>query len=117
MNQQTTPQPTVSAKDRRVAYWLVLIISVTFVTTSLAGLAYGMLTNHRLFELVLAHFSAVVGLPSAALAALCIVMFLEHSSGAIEFEGMGFKFKGASGPIVLWVFCFLAIAGAVKLLW
>jgi hypothetical protein len=44
-------------------------------------------------------------------------MFLEQTSGPIEFEGLGFKFKGASGPVVLWVFCFLAIAGAIKLVW
>lgn len=96
---------------------MVLVISVAFVGTSLVALAYGMLTNKRIFEVFLLHFSALVGLPCAALAALCIVMFLEHSLGAIEFEGAGFKFRGASGPIVLWIFCFLAIVTAIKLLW
>lgn len=76
-----------------------------------------MLMNPDVFEVALAHFAATVGFPSAALAALCIVVFLESASGAIEFEGLGFKFKEASGPIVLWVFCFLAIAAAIKLLW
>jgi hypothetical protein len=76
-----------------------------------------MIIDPALFQIALNHFAATVGLPSAALAGLCIVIFLESASGPIEFEGLGFKFKGASGPIVLWVFCILAIAAAIKLLW
>ncbi len=70
-----------------------------------------------MMELFRAHPGAVLGLPLAALAALCIVLFLEAKSGRIEFEGFGFKFRGASGEVILWVICFLAITAAVKLLW
>jgi hypothetical protein len=45
------------------------------------------------------------------------VSLLKVTSGPIEFEAIGFKFRGASGPIVLWVFCFLSIAVAFHLLW
>jgi hypothetical protein len=45
------------------------------------------------------------------------VLFLEAKSGRIEFEGFGFKFRGASGEIILWVICFFAIVTAIKLLW
>ncbi|AXW53397.1 hypothetical protein CJO92_12435 [Ralstonia solanacearum] len=76
-----------------------------------------MLTDSALYALALDHFAATVGLPAGALAALCIVVFLESSSGPIEFEGVGFRFKGASGPIVLWVLVFLSIAGAIKVLY
>ena len=64
-----------------------------------------------------AQFAAVVGLPSAALAALMVVLVLEGASGPIKFSGMGFSFEGAAAPIVFWVICFLAIAFAIKLLW
>jgi hypothetical protein len=47
----------------------------------------------------------------------CIVLYLEAKSGLIEFEGFGFKFRGASGEIILWVICFLAIMAAIKALW
>lgn len=70
-----------------------------------------------MMEIFRGHPAAVLGLPTAALAALCIVLFLEAKSGRIEFEGFGFKFRGASGEIVLWLICFLAIAASVKLLW
>jgi uncharacterized membrane protein len=63
------------------------------------------------------HFSAVVGLPLASLAALFVVAILEVTTGTIEFEGFGFKFRGASGPIILWVICYLTIATTIKLLW
>jgi len=56
-------------------------------------------------------------LPFAALAALCLVIVLEINSGKVEIKGFGFEFKGAGGPLVMWIFCFLAIAGAIKMLW
>ena len=117
MDQQPKTQTVVNAKDRRAAFWVVLVIGVLFTTPILSSLAYGMIASRRFLEIVLAHFPAVVGLPAGAFASLCIVMFLKHTSGAIEFEGLGFKFKGASGPIVLWVFCYLAVAASIKLLW
>jgi hypothetical protein len=63
------------------------------------------------------HFAAVVGLPLAAAAAFIIVTLLRQGQGELEFEGLGFKFRGPSGQIVLWLLCFLGIAGAIKLLW
>ena len=68
-------------------------------------------------EIVKEHFAAIIGLPSAAIVSLFLVLLLEHYAGTIEFECLYFKFKGASGPIVLWVFCFLAIAFGMWLLW
>lgn len=63
------------------------------------------------------HFAAVVGLPLSALLSAFIVIGLRHTDGPMKFEGLGFKFEGASGQVVLWVFCFLAISFAIKLLW
>jgi len=68
-------------------------------------------------ELALNHFPAVIGLPAAAAASFVVVLLLRNTEGPIEFEGLGFKFKGASGPVVLWVFVFLAIAAAIRMLW
>jgi len=68
-------------------------------------------------EIVKDHFSAVVGLPVAALVAAFIVVGLRHSEGPIKFEGFGMKFEGASGQVILWVITFLSISAAIKLLW
>jgi len=108
---------TDQSKASVIARWLVLAGAVIFAGTFILGASVSMLYSPDLYKIMLKQFAAVVGLPSAALASLCLVMFLEHTSGPMEFEGLGFKFKGASGPIVLWVFSFLAIVGATKLLW
>jgi len=113
----TSPLVSKPSLVRIVAHWLVLVGGIIFGGSFIVGGAVSMLNNPAVFAVALEHFAATVGLPSAALVSLCIVLFLESASGPIEFEGLGFKFKGASGPIVLWVFCFLAIAGAIKLLW
>jgi hypothetical protein len=63
------------------------------------------------------HFAVVMGLPAAAAGAFILVTLLRQTSGPIEFEGLGFKFRGAAGPIVMWLLCFLGMAGAIKLLW
>jgi hypothetical protein len=115
--EQTSLPSTQTPLVRRVAHWLVLVGGIIFGGAFIVGGALSMLMNTAVFEVALEHFAATVGLPSAAIAALCLVLFLESASGPIEFEGLGFKFKGASGPIVLWVFCFLAITAAIRLLW
>lgn len=59
----------------------------------------------------------MVGTPLAIITAYCLVSLLKVTNGPVEFEAVGFKFRGASGPIVLWVFCFLAIGTMFHLLW
>jgi hypothetical protein len=53
----------------------------------------------------------------AAGLAYLIVLLLPASYGRIEFKVAGVSFKGASGPVILWLLCFLAIVVAFKLLW
>lgn len=62
-------------------------------------------------------FAAIVGLPAAGAVAFVIVIVFRQTAGPIEFEAAFIKFKGAAGPVVLWTLCFLAIAGAIKMLW
>lgn len=74
--------------------------------------------NDRIINMVYEHFAAIVGLPFVGFAALGLVLLLEsRSDEPIEFNALGFVFKGASGPIVLWVLCFLAIVVSLKALW
>nr|WP_320014442.1 hypothetical protein [uncultured Desulfobacter sp.] len=68
-------------------------------------------------DVIQQHFAATVGLPLAAVGAFLLVQVLQISAGQIEFEAFGLKLKGASGPVVLWVVSFLAIAAGIRLLW
>jgi hypothetical protein len=63
------------------------------------------------------HSDAIIMLPEAAGIAIGIVVFLRQTDGPVEFEGLGFKLKGAAGQVIMWILTFLAIAGAIKLLW
>jgi hypothetical protein len=70
-----------------------------------------------LTELVVRNFAAIIGLPFAFLAPFIVVALFRQAEGAIEIELTGLKLQGAAGQIVLWVLCFLAITGAIALLW
>lgn len=63
------------------------------------------------------HFEALVGMPFCALFALVVLILLRATYGPIEFEVPGFRFKGASGPILLWCIAFMALVTALRILW
>jgi hypothetical protein len=67
--------------------------------------------------LVKEHSAAIIGIPAASAAAFLVVIILKVTSGSIEFEAFGVKFRGASGPIVFWILCFGALATALYFLW
>lgn len=100
---------------RKALPWLLLIggilIGCLFPYFIFNGFANDFLS---LYE---KNFIVIIGLPLAAFGALFIVVFLEQAQGPLEFEGLGFKFRGASGPVVLWVLCYLAFTLSFSLLW
>ena len=67
--------------------------------------------------MVMQHFTVIVGLPAAGMFAFLVVALFESTYGNIEFSAVGLTFKGAAGPIVLWVLSLLAIVISIRLLW
>lgn len=64
-----------------------------------------------------------LGIPCAAIAAFAIVAGLlsafppaPNATGQLEFKVFGLGFSGPSGPITLWLMCFLGFIVALKLL-
>jgi hypothetical protein len=108
------------SNDRRIhqvgfgiAVFMVAMVSIIFILN-----IYWMAQQEWYFKDILReHAAALIGLPQAAAVALGIVVFLRQTDGPIEFEGLGFKLKGAAGQVVMWILTFLAIAGAIKLVW
>lgn len=81
-------------------------------------LAYHSLNGGFVVRLVEEHFPGMMLVPMAALMALCVVLLLRWTAGPLEFDlWKQAKLKGASGPLTLWVVCFLAIVFAIWLLW
>jgi hypothetical protein len=64
-----------------------------------------------------------LGLPCAAMASFAIVTILlrafpssQTANGSLAFKAFGLEFSGPSGPITLWLMCFLGFVIALKLL-
>jgi hypothetical protein len=92
---------------------LVALLAVAL----LVGAAWYNRFDPVLTELVVRNFAAIIGLPFAFIAAFVVVALFRQSETPVEFEGFGLKLKGAAGEIVLWILCFVAIAGAIAFLW
>ena len=104
-------------KENKIATFVAIATVIASATLFLLWLVTDW-TQPYWPKLVEQHFSAIIGLPMAALASFVIVVFLKQTSEQpIEFEGLGFKFKGPSGEVVLWLMCFIGIVLAIKLLW
>ena len=90
---------------------------VIFICSFVGVIVYSFFTDDEWVKLAKEHLPSVIGLPIAAATAFLLVSVLQVTSGKIEFECIGFKFRGASGPVVLWIACFIAIAICINLLW
>ena len=62
------------------------------------------------------NFRVIIGLPVAGIFSAVIIVLFRTTEGTIRFKAFGFTFEGASGPIIMWVICFLAIVGSIRLL-
>jgi hypothetical protein len=99
---------TILAVIGAVAIAAMLVIAVIGLSVS-GDVVYA--------SIVVTHYPVTFGLPMAAIAALVLVFLLEYARGPVEFEVPGFKFKGAAGPLVMWVIVYLAIASSIAFLW
>jgi len=111
-----TQEAIVKADPKNIITWVLILIVPVVAVVAVTGLLNYMEPG-LMKEIVKDHFAAVVGLPMSALLSAFIVVGLRHTEGSIKFEGLGMKFEGASGQVILWVICFLSIAAAIKLLW
>ncbi|HEV3077688.1 MAG TPA: hypothetical protein VHB47_24930 [Thermoanaerobaculia bacterium] len=108
------PDPTL----KRIARWTAILGTAIGAILALILVVRTFLSDFGSFKVIVAeHVRAVVGIPMAAVSAFCIVVVLEATAGNIEFKAFGFEFSGASGPVVLWVFAFLAFSSAIRFLW
>lgn len=101
-----------------ITLWVCIALVVCSIVGGLSLLAIFLIKLHDSRQQILIdHFSAIFGLPAAATAAFIIVTLFRQGEEPIKIKGLGFEIEGAAGPVVLWVLCFLAICGGMKLLW
>jgi hypothetical protein len=107
---------TLQEKLRAITSVAAIAVFGLFVLGYLIGLIQ--LGNLGVWdEVVKAQFKAAVGVPLSALAALCLVFLFRVTSGAIEVKLLGLEFKGAAGPLIVWVIVFLAMIAGIQTLW
>lgn len=104
---------------RRWLRGLILVGFTLFFVIFFGFMAFSILIDRDswVMDQIKDHFAGTIGIAFAALASLFIVLLLQYTVGHIRLKGLGFEFEGASAPTVLWLFCFLAIAGGMKMLW
>ena len=95
----------------------VLAILVFVIILGLGIVVEGQQNPEWLLVIVQKHFAAVIVTPLAMIASIVIVSLFKYQSDSIEVEFIGFKFKGAAGPVIMWILVFLSIVYAIKLLW
>jgi hypothetical protein len=89
-----------------------LFTSVFFTATIWRGV------HHQFDDVFHNHLPTVIGLPGAAVASLCLVIVLRSVTGDIKFTiGRLASFEGASGPIIMWILCFLSMTFAIHYTW
>ena len=98
----------------RICVVLLLAVALLLVPLAIIFLLY---QSGDLVEIAKTHAQAVIGIPWAGGAAFIVVLVLRTSFGEINFKILGTEFKGASGPIIMWVLCFLVEVSSIKLLW
>jgi hypothetical protein len=107
---------SLTANPITILTW-VLAVAMPIATTAVLTGFLTLIPHDVLLEITKRNFAAIVGLPIAAIFSVFLVVVLQQTSGPVKFEGLGFKFEGTSGQVVLWILCFMSMAGAIKLLW
>ena len=120
MEEKHNNEPIYYGVYGNIVRWVVLVMVVMLIVGIFGFYIHTLLFGPSLSSVSAYEFALVFGAPFhtflAFCAALFVVLLLRFSTGPIEFEGLGFKFRGASGPLVLWIFCFLAIVFGLYLL-
>lgn len=115
---ETQMQDAVPASVKKFASWVFVIGASLFSAAILFLLLMGGVAFPEFYAIAIKHFATVVGLPLAAIASLFVVTVFRITIGQkLTFSVFGMKFEGASGPVVSWVLCFLAITLAIHTTW
>jgi hypothetical protein len=131
MDELSSPAPTdqtvapprdtgliAETRVRTVASWVFVIGAGLLTACTLALMLLGARHDPDFYAVAVRHFPTVVGLPFAAIASLFIVIACRVVAGEkLTLKVLGLELSGASGPVVLWIVCFLAMTVAIESTW
>jgi len=90
----------------------ILVLAVLYFSAIYRGIQDGVW-----LPIIKDPFVAAFGFPLSVIVSFAIVQILRGFHGPIEFQAFGMKFMGATGPVLLWLLCFLGIAWGISFLW
>jgi len=126
MTASPNPSNAPDARHQRMKRYATLgVIIGTGVWTIFffAFLVLSMLAPHVVpeswfLDMIRQHPAGTLGLAMGAISAFSVVAVLDvFARDPIEIKFFQFELKGAAGPVVLWVICFLAFIAATDVLW
>ena len=126
MDQPAREPPTsklLQAKLKSLATWGVVIGTALWTTFFFGFLVASAMfpsavAESWLLQMVREHPSGTIGIAISAISAFSVVAVLDVlSRDPLEIKFFGFELKGAAGPVVLWVVCFLAMIAGGEVLW
>jgi hypothetical protein len=114
---QYAPAVAVALVGIGIAGYIVALGLATFFPDALGG------RGALLAAALTLHTAQNIGVPCAAISAFAIVAVLlqafppsTDASGQVELKAFGLEFSGPSGPVTLWLMCFLGLVFALRLL-
>ena len=110
-------QMTWEERLRKLESWVAVVGTALFAGASLCLMLYAEVTGKAWMQITRLHFLTIIGVPAAAIASLGLVLLLRTVAGNIEAKFLGLEFRGAAGPIIMWILCFLSITLAMAKTW
>jgi hypothetical protein len=108
---------------KKLATWGVVIGTALWTTFFFGFLVVSatypeLVADSWFLRMLQEHPSGTLGIAISAISAFSVVAVLDVlSRDPIEIKVLGFELKGAAGPVVLWVVCFLALVVGTEVLW
>jgi hypothetical protein len=97
-----------------------LLVVLSFCVMAGWGLLFFALWQNRsdqtTAQFLIENWRVVFGLPFSTMGAFIVVALFRQSDAPVAFEGLGFKFQGSAGEVILWIICFLAIVASIHIL-
>ena len=108
---------------KRCAIWGVVIGTAVWTTfffgfLVISALFPKVIPDSWFLQMIREHPAGTLGVDMGTISAFSVVAVLDvFARDPIEIRFFQFELKGAAGPVVLWVVCFLAFVAGAELLW
>ena len=120
---EPAPKPHPKPDLKKMATWGAVIGTALWTTFFFGFLVISatfpdLVADSWFLQILKEHPGGTLGIAISAISAFSVVAVLDVlSRDPIEIKFLSFELKGAAGPVVLWVVCFLALVGGTELLW